>query len=292
MIGRAKSGAAKELAKPAAPAEREPVRRALELLLLMAESPQESWGVRQLADAADHPVSSLHRTLSARVVADFVENEGGRYRLGSEAERFAHMMNSRISLPQIAREYLEDLVADCNESVLLGVYDSSQRQMRFVTCIESSNPLRYVVPLNVWGPVHAGSSGCAILAFLSKEEQQVILSGPLEALTPKTKTRRKLLAATLAKVKEDGYAISFGERIVGAVGIAAPIFDQSGAVCGDICVTIPEQRFTDAFGARVTGLVVRCAKEISARLGHDVASLSRRQSASRRPRKDRRGASA
>jgi IclR family acetate operon transcriptional repressor len=284
-----KSVATKGLAKPGTPAEREPVRRALELLLLMAESPQESWGVRQLAEAADHPVSSLHRTLSALVVADFVENEGGRYRLGSEAERFSHLMNSRISLPQIAQKYLEDLVADCNESALLGVYDSSQRQMRFVISIESSNPLRYVVPLNVWGPVHAGSSGCAILAFLPEEEQRAILSEPLEALTPKTKTRRKLLAATLAKIKEDGYAISFGERIVGAVGIAAPIFDRSGAVCGDVCVTTPEQRFNKAFGERVTGLVVRCAKEIGRRLGNDVASLSRRPTSFR---KDRPGASA
>jgi DNA-binding IclR family transcriptional regulator len=52
-----------------------------------------------------------------------------------------------------------------------------------------------------------------------------------------------VLAQALARIRQQGYAITRGERTPGAVGIAAPISGASGACIGSVGITLPEQRF-------------------------------------------------
>ena len=47
----------------------------------------------------------------------------------------------------------------------------------------------------------------------------------------------------LAEVKRLGYAINDEETIVGAIFLAAPVFDAQQSVCGSITVGIPKSRF-------------------------------------------------
>jgi IclR family transcriptional regulator, acetate operon repressor len=249
-------------------AEREPVKRALELLVHMAEGEHVEWGVRQLAAELGVAAGSLHRTLSSLVNAGFVEAADGQYALGAEAVRFAHLVAARSSLQEVAAPCLRALVEKCDETALLGEYSPARREMRFTLSVESSNLLRYVVPLHVWQPVHAGASGLGILAFLPEEERREIVDAALPPVTEATIVDRVELVGALDAIREAGYACTRGERIVGAVGLAAPIHDQRGRVLGDVCLTVPQQRFAESDGERLGALVVAAAEDISARMGH------------------------
>jgi DNA-binding IclR family transcriptional regulator len=99
------------------------------------------------------------------------------------------------------------------------------------------------VQLNQWLPIHWGASGLAILAFLPENEQRAIVDGGLlTAQTERTITDPPTLHRELKKVRKRGYACSIGQRILGAVGISAPIWNSSGDVLGDVMLTTRRSR--------------------------------------------------
>ena len=71
-----------------------------------------------------------------------------------------------------------------------------------------------------------------------------------------------------ATSRRDKFRVSRSEIFDGAVGIAAPYFDNANRVAGSIAVFGPEIRFNEQRIANVSKLVVRSAAELSAALGH------------------------
>jgi DNA-binding IclR family transcriptional regulator len=105
-----------------------------------------------------------------------------------------------------------------------------------------------------------------MLAFLPAGERRALYAGPLDRFTDRTLTGPGEVEEECARIRAQGYACSRGQRIVGAVGLAAPVFDAAGAVFGDVCLTVPEARFDEALEPRYGGLLVAAAAEVSADL--------------------------
>lgn len=223
---------------------REPVGRALDVLAWMADHQSEPLGVRQIARDLDTSPSTIHRILATFQHRHLVaRGHNGEYVIGLELYRICAVIASELSLGRIVHPRLQQLTSDCGETTLFGTYDSGRGQMMFIDRVEALHPLRYVVDLHRWLPLHAGATGLAILAYLPEEERQRIYSAGLDALTPATIVSAADLEKELEQVRRRGYALSMNQRVQGAVGFAAPVFDSTGMVCGDVCVTLPEQRF-------------------------------------------------
>ncbi len=190
-----------------------------------------------------------------------------RYSLGLEFMRLSRIATTRSSTSTIALHNMRKLASQCGETVLLCLYDRTRKQMMFVESIDAPHPLRYVIELNSWQPVHAGASGQAIMAYLPEAEIDQIIERGLEPVTGETRLDPATLREDLAAIRRRGYACTRGQRIKGAIGVAAPIFNVNDEVIGDICVTIPEQRFDDAREMVLSRLVADCANAVSATLG-------------------------
>lgn len=54
---------------------------------------------------------------------------------------------------------------------------------------------------------------------------------------------REQIEKVLEGIRARGHAQSVGQRVAGAVGFASLVFDSEYNVCGEVCVTIPEQRY-------------------------------------------------
>ena len=250
--------------------ERNPVSKALKALTWMAQSPSPDIGVRDLAVGLGVSPSGAHRILTSLSEDGFVRQitSSGRYVIGLEMLRVAHLVTARAPLRDAALKHMRRLVDLCNENALMGVYDSGRRQMMFVATIESSHPLRYVIELNQWVPVHAGATGLAILAFLEEDERRAVIEDTkLSALTDQTITESYRLEAELEVIRRRGYAITRGQRIAGAVGLAVPIFGSDGLVVGDICLTIPQQRFDESSVSQIAKLLLDCAAHVTTDIG-------------------------
>lgn len=224
--------------------QREPVGRALDVLTWIANHPSGPLGVRQIARDIGTTPSTVHRILATFEERQMIGRaEDGQYVIGLELYRICESIAGDLSPTRIAMPSLEGLAQQCGETTLFGVYDARQRRMMFSARIESPHQLRYVVGLHQWLPVHSGATGLAILASLPPDERRAIYAEGLEPVTPATLVTPDEIEAELTRIRERGYANSVGQRTSGAVGFAAPVFDSENRVCGDVCVTIPEQRF-------------------------------------------------
>src|SRR5258708_33792215 len=83
--------------------------------------------------------------------------------------------------------------------------------------------------------------------FLAYEDRAgiaaYIRASRLEPLTPRTITDPEQLRGRLATIRREGFAISLGETVPGAAGIAAPIFNADGSVTAGLLIGAPLDRF-------------------------------------------------
>lgn len=248
---------------------RQPLARGIELLTYMIESPKDAHGVRELAGRLGVSPSTAHRLVTDLEKLGLVRraDSGTSYRLGLEFLRLAWLTVDRYPSEELALGVLHDLVDLTGESAFSSLYDDQRHQMMFTSTVESSHPLRYALPVQQWMPLHGGASGLAILAFLPEQTQQAIAHGKLSQLTPDTVTDPDALLGRLEQIRRDGYALTRGERIEGAVAIAAPVFGLvPGSVAGAAGLSIPEQRFDESKVEELAAQVRLAAAQISANI--------------------------
>jgi DNA-binding IclR family transcriptional regulator len=248
---------------------RQPLARGIELLTYMIESPKDAHGVRELAGRLDVSPSTAHRLITDLEKLGLVRRaeNGTSYRLGLEFLRLAWLTTDRYPSQELAIGVLQELVAATGESAFSSLYDDQRRQMMFTSTVESPHPLRYTLPLQQWMPLHGGASGLAILAFLPESVRHEVAHGPLAQLTDDTIKDPEALLERLEQIRRDGYALTRGERIEGAVAIAAPVFGLvPGVVAGAAGVSIPESRFDASKTDELAIHVRRAAAQISANI--------------------------
>jgi DNA-binding IclR family transcriptional regulator len=89
-------------------------------------------------------------------------------------------------------------------------------------------------------------------AFQAGEARAALLDAiELRQLTPRTLTRRADVDREWTLVARRGIALNREESIVGAVFLAAPIFDADRNACASISVGVPRARYTPAIGRRI-----------------------------------------
>jgi IclR family transcriptional regulator, acetate operon repressor len=251
---------------------RQPLVRALKLMATMVDSADDQWGVRDLARLTGMAPSTVHRLLATLQELNFVTLDAvtGRYSLGIEYLRLALKTASTLTIADAARPYLRSLSNSFDESAFLALYNARRHAMMFVAATESTHEVRYVVRLHTWMPIHVGASGLAILAFLPPAARAEALAA---AHLPEQDLVR--LERELEIIRGARYAITEGQRVPGAVGIAAPIFGATGAVVGDVGLSVPSQRIglhhEQTLGEQVVACAARITHELSGLLQEDRA---------------------
>lgn len=243
------------------------VVRVVDLIRCFAEAPQ--WTLSDIAERVGLPRSTAHRLLQLLRSQGFVDEENRQYSPGSELHRVAALLAARMPLVHLAMPILRRIVDECDETAILGVYQRDRRNMVFAAKVDSAQPVRYMLDLNVPKTLLWGATGRAILAFLDDDEIDRILAANTEpSADGNIQIDRDQLHAELATIRHDGYALSRGQRIAKAVGIAAPFFYADGSAAGDIALTIPEFRFNARKRTHFVTLIREGAQEMSDALGH------------------------
>ncbi len=244
------------------PADSGTVARAIAVLRAVAES-GDGTQIKRISADLGLPASTVHRLLDLLMREGMVERdeEVPTYRTGLEFLRLSSVVTSHHPLQAIAAPLLEQAVASVNETAYLCLYLPRERRLTFAAHVESTHPLGYRVRSHEPQTLLTGASGRSILAFLPADELAAVLAR--EGLAG-----RLDLAQDLAAIRARGYALSFGQRITGAVGIFAPVFGAGGRVTGSLGFTIPEQRFEPAREASFAREACRLAAELSVGLGY------------------------
>jgi DNA-binding IclR family transcriptional regulator len=85
-------------------------------------------------------------------------------------------------------------------------------------------------------PAHATAVGKALLAHVSEEVRESVLSRPLERITPRTVVMRGVLMRELRRVRTEGVAHEYEESANGVVCAACPVLDGQGRAIAAVSV--------------------------------------------------------
>ncbi|MGH9158549.1 MAG: IclR family transcriptional regulator [Vicinamibacteraceae bacterium] len=244
------------------------VGKVLRIVEALRDAP-EGLPLQALARRTGYVKSSIHRILLSLRQHGYVQQDepGGPYRLGLKFVAIGRAVNGNVSLVQVVRPHLRELVAAFDESAYLAVL-RGERGI-FVDVQETSRDLRLVGPLGAEVHFHATAAGKAIAAFFPTERRAALLARlPLTHLTPRTITSRPGVERHWGRVRRLGIAVNHEETIVGAVFLAAPVFDAEPHVCGAISVGIPKARFSATLGRAMAAAL----KDTCTRLSETLAA--------------------
>jgi IclR family acetate operon transcriptional repressor len=201
-------------------------------------------GLAELSLAVGAPKSSLLGILRSLVRLGYLAHAHGLYRLGPRSFRLAADMLAVRRFPSLVRPVLQDLHARTEETVFLVQLDDVARRVTYVEGIDSPNPVRYTVPTGTTRPLYVSAGGLMLLAFQDPGFIDAYLrSVSLDPLTPRTITDVGKLRQRLQTIRRDGFAVSLGETVPGAAGVAAPIFNADGSVTAGLLIAAPIERF-------------------------------------------------
>lgn len=246
------------------------VSRVIAILREMAEA-EGDVQIKTLAERLLLPPSTVHRLLVLLAHEGMIErDEAARaYRVGREFFRLSSLVFNKDPVQAVAMPILEEALREYNETAYLGLYLPQEGKMMFAADCESSHPLGYRVRKNEPLSLLTGASGRAILAYLPKDAVECALAAEKDdPAVRKAVTSRKALYEALAQIRAQGFAVTFGQRIPGAVGIFAGVFDMHGKVVGSIGYTIPEQRYLKNMLPQLSGAVRNSAHSLSRALGY------------------------
>jgi IclR family transcriptional regulator, pca regulon regulatory protein len=211
--------------------------------------------------------AAARRFLLTLVDLGYVSTDGRTFALRPTVLELGYPYLSTLSVPGVATPHLHDLVARVSASAFLSVLDDGN--VFYVAQVLAKRMLAVNVPVGTRVPAYATSMGQVLLAALPAYERRAYLERTeFEALTAKTPTSRRAVAAALDAVYRDGYAIGDEGFEEGLHAVAVPVTDGHGTVVAALGVATHASDPTPA-GLRDEYLpaLLDCTDQISSELG-------------------------
>lgn len=244
------------------------VERSLAIIEAMARE-GEPMSLKDLSAEVELTPSTVHRLLSTLISRGFVRQDpaSGHYFLGLKALEIGTSLLASLEIRAIARPILWRLVEECGETANLAVLDGLE--VVYIDQVETENLIKMRARLGWRGPAYCTAAGKALLADLPRAEvERLIGQRVLKRYTARTITEPERLFEELARIREEGYALDFGEMEPGVRCAAAPIRGHEGPALYAVSVSGPSMRIN---GERLRRLIVpavlRAAEAIAKELG-------------------------
>jgi DNA-binding IclR family transcriptional regulator len=208
------------------------VTRALDVLFAVAES-ERPLPVASLSRALGLPRPTVHRILNTLVASGVVARvDSDRAYVVTPKLALASAANaSAATLGDIVMPYLHRLVAISEETASLHVRVGDLRVC--LAEVEGSRGIRWVRGKGWTAPIWSGAVGRVMLAGLSDEERQEILSrNQLHAIASNTVVEVPELRSLIEAARSEGWSCSESETVDGAAATAAPVRDRNGKTIG------------------------------------------------------------
>jgi DNA-binding IclR family transcriptional regulator len=199
----------------------------------------------------------VHRLLATLKLEGFVfqDPRSKHYALGTIFLEYANKIMTEMPLAPLIEPWLVKLRNETGETA--GFYVPSGRIRVCTMEVESNQEIRRSVGIGKKHPLYLGASGRAILAFMSKEIQDRVLS-------PLPVEEQKFIRRLLEKTVQDGYSINEEEITPNVGALSAPVFDQNNRVIGAISVSGPIFRWNRKTMEAFVPVLLKVTRSVSA----------------------------
>lgn len=218
-----------------------------------------------LAERLELNRSTTHRlatTLVERRYLSFVPRVG--YALGPKLLELGYQAMDQLSLPRVAREYLEVLAADTGDTVHLGIMDGTRAL--YLDKIPGRRRIAISSRIGERQPLRSTGLGKALIL----EESEARWRELYESENRSGGSYAGSLSSWLRQMREyakNGYALDLEENEDHIRCVAAPIRDAAGKIKAAISVSSAAQYMDDKRMHDLIDDVRRTANEISREFG-------------------------
>lgn len=199
--------------------------------------------LKAISLAADLPVSTTSRLLGSMQQVGLIErNELTKvYGLGPLFLRLTASKRRRRDIAAILHPLLESLCEETGEDAALSALQGQIAVI--IDRVEGHHALKIIDKLSKPELLYVGAFRKVLLSFQSDDWiHQYISATPFVRFTPQTITSGRRLWEEIRKIRSQGYATSFGERIPEAAGVAAAVFDHEGNIRAAVQIAGPLAR--------------------------------------------------
>jgi IclR family acetate operon transcriptional repressor len=221
-------------------------------------SPQEIALTTQL------PLPTVYRLVQAMSEHGLLEKEGQHFRLGMTLMHLGALAAEGVDLRTQALPHLRWLNEQTGENAELHVRHGEVRIV--LETVRSSHSLRPFAALGAPLPLHLGAAGKVLLAWLPIPERNALIDINVARFSTDLPFDRQAFIDELQAVKQNGWAVSNGERAPGVSAIAAPIFDAQEKVGGAIALTAPSIRLDEKQRQQFIPFILQAAQHVASKL--------------------------
>lgn len=209
--------------------------------------------ITELSRQVDLPRTTVYRILQTLVKNGVLTSD---FHPGLRLIRWAHQSLQDSDLRSASKGVLQDLVQRYRETASVFVRIGASRIC--IECEEGLELLRHQVSIGDPMPLHAGSAGRILLAWLADGERDALwaesiasLGRPLEQELP-----------DWTSIRVQGWTFSHGERDAALASVSVPIFDFTGQVVAALSVSGPRIRLSESFMQTMVGHLQESAEAI------------------------------
>ncbi len=234
----------------------------LELLLGMGRS----CGVGELAPLSGLNPGNVHHTLQSWLHLGFVaqDPDSGAYRCTLRLFEWTSRVADGFDVRGVAREHLERLAADTQETIHLSVLDGAEivqlEKIDSPQSVRAYSKISGRVPAHCVAPAKAPLDHAPVSALAAPPS-------PLSRPTPNTMADLGILRTQLVQVRDRNYAINHEEWRLGVSGRGATFFDQTSRAIAAVGLSAPSTRLHPANEHVIAMKLVAGANETTKALG-------------------------
>ena len=221
----------------------------------------------EISAALGLPKGTAHGIVRTLTEVGFVDQDraSGRYRLGARLSELHAGYLDANELRARSMNWADPLAARTGEAVRVCVPSGTDVLVVHSVFRPDGSPQRSEVGALL--PAHATALGKVLLAHLPALLQQLPVR--LAPHTPRTPRSRDQLSRELARVREQGVGVEFGEHLPGRAALAAPVFGPGGLAVAAVGVHGDLDRICDTSGApwpAMVGFVIECGRAVTREL--------------------------
>lgn len=228
------------------------ISRAVDVLQLFdAEHPTRT--LREIVASTELPKTTVVRMIATlESLGLLVDQRDSTYSLGAGFLRWVDLAGSLWKVGPEVRQIMGRLVDDCGETA--NIYIRQNYDRISIEQVEGTTTVRSVVTTGVPYSLEYGAAA------------KILLGGAPDSVLRTLFAERsdyEDILREIADIRDAGYAVTHGERELGASAVGAPILSGDGRVLAALSLSGPTSRFTPERVGRYVDVVTEAAAEIS-----------------------------
>jgi len=231
------------------------VHRTVSLVRSVAKYNKQGVNLSKIARDTGLHTATAHRILAALVLEGFLTYDSvsklyhlgiDLYHIGKEAHHF--------SICEQYHSVIEKIADKTEDSVFLLI--RSGNDVLCLDLVEGKYPIRTMtIEIGARRPLGIGVGSLALIAFLSKEEFETVLSDNQDRYPDYNGLTKKDIAKLAKKSQKDGFIVSKGLFHEGVTSVGVPVKDRHGKIVAAITVAAIDKRMDPSRRKEIAGLV-------------------------------------